>query len=478
MASKNISFDTIPASIRKPGKYGEYNTRLAVRTLPANKQRMLIVAQRLAGGTVAEKVPTMAFSDAMVGDYFGPGSVAHLMARAAIVANPYLDLTIVALDDADTAVAAAGALKINGPATSSGSQRAFVGNKLVEVGITSADTASAMAAALKAEMDKYPDLPVTAAIDGVDDTKVILTAKNKGTVGNQIGIAWEASAKGVTATITAMTGGAVDPDISGALAVVFAEQYHLVATPYNNQTSIAALRDHLDVVSGAVEKRPGLGIYATTGALAATTTLAGQINGGRIYGPYLRGTRSIPYEIAAAFASVTAFEEDPAMPLNTLELRGIHAPAIDQRLSRNEQEVCLYNGVTPLEVGPGERVQIVRAVSTYVKDVQGVDDTSLLDITTIRSLDYSRKAWLDRIALRFPRAKKTARVKKDIRTELLDVAYKLEELEILENVDEHKDKLIVEDDLQDFGRVNAAIPAGVVPGLHVFAARIDLYLGK
>lgn len=476
MASKNISFDTIPASIRKPGKYGEFNLRLAVRTLPANKQRMLIVGQRLAAGSVAEKVPTLAFSDAHAADYFGQGSVAHLMTRAAIVANPYLDLTIVALDDAATGVAALGSTKINGPATSSGSNTVFIANRKIEVGVVSGDTAASMATTLNTELAKYPDLPVTAEVDGVDTAKVNFTAKNKGTLGNQIGITFSSTATGVTSTIVAMNGGAVDPDIAAALATVFAEQYHVVATPYNDETSITALRTHLFSVSGSLEKRPGIGFYGNTGALAATTTLSGLINDGRIYAPYLRGTRSLPYELAAAFSSVVAFEEDPAMPLNTLELKGIHAPAIDQRLSRTEQENCLYNGVTPLEVGPGERVQIVRAVSTYVQDAQGVDDISLLDITTIRSLDYSRKAWLDRISLRFPRSKKTTRVKDAIRTELLDVSYKLEELEILENVDEHKAKLLVEDDLQDPNRVNAAIPADVVNGLHVFAARIDLYL--
>ncbi len=34
MASANIQFDEIRASIRKPGKYFEFNTKLAVRTLP------------------------------------------------------------------------------------------------------------------------------------------------------------------------------------------------------------------------------------------------------------------------------------------------------------------------------------------------------------------------------------------------------------------------------------------------------------
>ena len=44
MASANVSFDNIPASIRKPGKYLEFNTKLAVRTLATNPQTVLIIA--------------------------------------------------------------------------------------------------------------------------------------------------------------------------------------------------------------------------------------------------------------------------------------------------------------------------------------------------------------------------------------------------------------------------------------------------
>ena len=40
MSSPNISFDVIQSSIRKPGQYFEFNTKLAVRTLPANAQKV------------------------------------------------------------------------------------------------------------------------------------------------------------------------------------------------------------------------------------------------------------------------------------------------------------------------------------------------------------------------------------------------------------------------------------------------------
>ncbi len=474
MASPNITFDQIPASIRKPGKYFEFNTKLAVRTLPANAQRVLIIAQKLASGTVAELVPTQVFSDAEAAAYFGAGSVAHLMVRAAIKAYPYLDLSVVALADATNApVAATGTVTITGPATSSGEIDLYIGNRMISVGIESGDAATDIAAALNTEVGKYADLPVTAAaLNGV----ITLTAKHKGTLGNQIPLSAEVTAAGVAAAVVAMANGAVDPDVEGALSAIFPADYTSVVTPYNTQTPLVSVRDHLDNVSGPLEQRGCIGIYATTGLFAAASTLAGQVNAGRIGAPYLRGTRSLPYEVAAAYAAVVASEEDPARPLNTLELKGIHAPATADRLGRTEQESLLYNGVTPLEVGPGEKVQIVRAISTYVHDPQGIDDISLLDLTTIRTLDYVRKACRERISLRFPREKLSSKTPKKVRSELLDVLIKLEELEIIEEVDANKDGLLVERDTQDPNRCDAKIPADVVNGMHVFAGRIDLLL--
>ena len=149
---------------------------------------------------------------------------------------------------------------------------------------------------------------------------------------------------------------------------------------------------------------------------------------------------------------------------------------VAKRLGRMEQESALYNGCTPLEVGPGEKVQIVRAITTYTRDPQGVDDIALLDLTTIRTLDYIRKACRERISLRFPREKLTNRTSAKVRSELIDVLYKLEELEIVEEVKPNLPGLLVERDSQDPNRLNAKIPADVVNGLHVFAGRIDLLL--
>ncbi len=474
MASKNISFDSIPSSIRKPGKYFEFNTKLAVRTLPNNRQTMLIVAQRLAAGSVAELVPTQVFSDAEAAAYFGAGSIAHLMVRAAIKANAYLDLSVCALDDSDSApVARVHTLAIAGPATGSGTLTLYVGNVRYQIGITADDTATIIGTALKAALDNDAALPFT--VSHTTGT-LVFTAKNKGTVANQIDFEAEVTAAGVTAAFTATTAGSVDPALATALAAVYGEQYNIIAVPYIDATSYAALKTHLDSVSGPMEQRPSIGIIAADDALGTVTTLTGTINSGRISCGYLRGTKSPAYEIAASYAAVKAFEEDPARPLNTLTLPGIAAPPIPQRLSRTEQESCLYNGTTPLEVGPGEVVQIVRAISTYIQDPQGIDDISLLDITTICTLDYVRKAIRERISLRFPREKLSSRTPEAVRDQILDVLYKLQELEIVEEVEANEAGIIVERDAQDPNRLNAKIPTDVVNGLHVFAGRIDLLL--
>lgn len=473
MASKNIAFASIPASIRKPGKYAEFNTALAVRTLPGNLQKTLIVGQRLAAGTVAANTVVDVFSDTDAATYFGRGSIAHLMVKAALVANPYLSLQVIAMDDAGAGVLATSTITITGTATGSGVLTAQVGDVLVQIAIATGDVQNAIAAALKAQFDAQPDLPETAT---VATNVVTLTAKNKGTLGNAIKIASSSTAAGVTVANTTPSGGATDPTIATALAVVFASGHNVIITPWNDSTNLTALRTHLDSVSGALEKRGCVGIAAHTGTLAASTTLAPTINGGRISMLLVPSAYENSYEVAAAYGAVVAGEEDPAMPLNTLGLTGIAAPPLANRLSRTEQENALNNGVAPTEVGPGDVVQIVRAITTYTKDPQGIADISLLDLTTIRSLDYGRKAIVERISLRFPRSKKSARVKAQIREEVLDVMYKLEELEIWENVKENEDGVIVEDDLQDPNRVNIRIPADVVNGLHVVAMRIDLLL--
>nr|WP_240352596.1 phage tail sheath C-terminal domain-containing protein [Pectobacterium versatile] len=427
----------------------------------------------LSSGTATPLNAVNVFSDEEAATLFGRGSIAHQMAAEAIGCNSYLQLQIVGVSDAGAAKAATGTLTLTGTATASGTVNAFVGAMRIDVAVSADDTAATVAAALNTAIGQKTALPVTAAVAaGV----VTLTAKNKGAAGNDITLRIASTATGVTAAAASMTGGDVDPDIGPALAAVFAAGHDIIVSPYATQTALTALRTHIDNVSGPLEQRGAIGVAGWPKSLSTGSTLASSINNGRITSGWHNGSVKTPAQIAAAYAAVIASEEDPARPLNTLAMNTLDVTALSARPGRNEQENALYNGLTPFEIGPGDKVQIVRAISTYTKNADGVDDVSLLDITTIRTLDYVRKACRERITLRFPRDKLSSRTPDRVRSELLDVLYKLEELEIIENVDAYKDQLIVERDSQDVNRLNARIPADIVNGLHVFAGRIDLLL--
>ncbi|MTC39295.1 phage tail protein [Providencia alcalifaciens] len=469
-----VTFDTIPGSIRKPGKYLEFNTRMATRTLPGNPQTLLIIAPMLSSAQVAPLTPIDIYDDSVAGTAFGEGSLAHLMAKSAISANNYLQLQVIGIEEAVAGKKATATVTITAPATRGGTLSLSVCGERLDIPVETADTAAALNQAVLEAVNARGDLPVIASLEGEENTVLTLTAKQSGAWGNDIALDVQSTAKGVTATVTAMQGGENNADIQPALDAVFAAGHDIIAQPFSDKDSLLKLRTHLEKVSGALEQRGAIGAVGWTGTLSTGTTLASDINDGRTSIAWYPGSVKLPCQIAAAYGAVIAFEEDPARPLNTLELKGLDIAPVTKRAGRNEQENALHNGLTPLEVGAGNRVQIVRAVTTYTRNVEGVEDTALLDLTTIRTLDYTRKACRERLSQRFPREKLNERTRAKVRSELLDVLIKLEEEEILENVEENKGMLLVERDGKDPNRLNAAIPADVVNGLHVLAGRIDL----
>ena len=474
MASANINFEKIPASTRKPGVYAEWNTKLAVRNLPTNRQRVLLIAQHTTNlGAVSAL--TDVYSAAEVAERYGAGSQAHLMADAAIKAYANAALSIITLADHSAGVAASGKITITGNATTQGVLRVGIGNAdVLMVPVAAGDSADTVGKAVKAAIAAQPGLPVSAAeAAGV----VTITAKNKGAEGNAIRLLAACTAAGISTTVTAMANGLVNPDIAAALNAVVAEGHHIIACGINDETNLLKLRAHLDTVASPMEKRWAIGVYGQTGTLAQATTLAGRLNHGHIVSAWYCGTPSLPCELAAAFAAVMASEEDPARPLNTLALNSIGVCESKDKTMRTEQENALYNGVTPIETSPaGTQAQIVRAITTYTKTANGTADESLLDVTTVRTLIYVSRACVDRIALRFPRDKLSDRTPPRVRSELIDVLMRCEELEILERVEENLPKLIVERDQQNTGMLNCRIPSDVVNGLHVVGMVVDLYL--
>ncbi|WP_066568042.1 phage tail sheath subtilisin-like domain-containing protein [Snodgrassella sp. CFCC 13594] len=469
--ANQVSFDTIPSSIRVPGRYIEFNTRNAVRGLPQNPQKMLLVAPMLSAGKQAALEPVQLFSDADAADLFGSGSWAHRCVTQAFTNNAYLDLTVIGVADAEAGVAATGSVTFTGTATSVGVATVTIGGTAYQTSISSGDTAADIATRLRTVVN-VPDTQVTAA--GAAGT-LALTAKNKGAIGNEISVSATCTASDISFAVTAFASGDVNGDIGPALDVVAGKRYQVICSAFTDDANAAKLSDHIEAVSNAIEKRGCIGVMGWRGTLATGTTFAGKLNDGRITVAWYKKAIEGNAVIAAGYAAVLAYEEDPAKPLNTLEVKGLTVTPDSDWPLYAEFNSALYNGLTPLEV-KSNKVQIMRAVSTYTTNATGTDDPALLDITTIRTLDYVRDAVDQRIALRFPRDKLSSKTPRRVKSEILDVLLKCEDAEILEEVMANKNLLVVQRNGSDVNRLDAIIPADVVNGLHVFAARIDLYL--
>ncbi|OOF59292.1 phage tail sheath subtilisin-like domain-containing protein [Rodentibacter myodis] len=471
MSETHIEFDNIPGSIRLPGVYTEYNARNAISALPQNEQNVLIVAPML-GGETAFSAPTPIYSDLDAKNAFGAGSWVHLMARVAIQNNAMIRLTAIGLKDNEAGVAATGTIVLNGTASNAGVLKVLIGGVDYSVSIAKSETAANIATRLSAVINAGDYCPVNAE---ANEGTVNLTAKCKGEIGNEIQVSATLTVADMAVNVTALANGAENADLSAALASVAGEHYHVIISPFADDKNARVLREHLETVASPTEKKPGIGVLGWRGSMAGGTTYAGNINDKRVTVGWYKGAIESNALIAAGFGAIIAGEEDPAKPLNTLEIKGLTPVNATETPLKTEVNQALFHGLTPIMV-VNNRVQIVRAITTYTKSPSNVDDPTWLDLTTIRTLDYTRKAIEQRIALRFPRDKLSDKTPPKVRSEILDVLYRLEDQEILEGVDKHKVNLLVVRNGKDPNRVDTAIPADVVNGLHIVANRIDLIL--
>jgi phage tail sheath gpL-like len=476
----SITFQTIPTT-RIPGTYTEINTKAAQRGLPSTAQSVVLLGQKLTAGTATagELVAVTSEDDAIT--LFGIGSMLHRMVLAALTADKNMGaLYAVAAADAGGGVAATTTITVAVSSLTAGTLTLYVGGDALTLAILATDGANAIATALNALLADHPELPVAAT---VATNVVTVSAKNKGTLGNQIDFEYSYSGTGLTLTIPAMASGATDPTLSTLLDAVFTAAVDIIVCPWNTATPLGTVKTHLESRSDGVEQRGAVGVSAVDTTVSTAATLGSTVNDGRQLVALLEGTTSWAPEIAAAMAAVLAGEEDLARPLNGLQLKGIRPPKSTYRFTRGELATLLLNGVCPLIVNANEETVICRSVSTYVRNAAAASDDTLLDIQTIRVLDYVRKSIKARLDLRFGRVKiadvahteNTTDCGK-IRAEMLDVLFQLEAIDYVEAVEENKDDVVVERNTSDPTRVDAHLPSDVVNGLHVLATRIDLIL--
>ena len=491
----SVSFNTIPSGLRVPLFYAEMDNSQAAT--PSITNQTLLIGQMTADGTADPEAPIVVSTATQAKTFFGRGSQLARMVDAYRKQDAVGQLVCIALEDASSATPASCTITLTGTATESGSVSIYIGADRVQVGVAVGDEAEDVATAIKDAITANGDLPVTAtAGSGV----VTLNAKNKGAAGNDIrvsknlrGVAGgEKDVQGLGVEISTMTGGATDPDIGDAIAVMGDEAYEYSGVPYSDTTVLDAFKTEMDDSAGRwsyARQLYGHVYTARRGDLNTLVTYGSARNNQHetVFAVEKEMPSSI-FDIIGAIVGRQAvyLNADPARPTQTGPLTGVMASPVQNRFILSERQSLLTNGMATLTTVSGT-VQIERAITTYQKNALGDADASYLDSETLHTSSYVLRQLSSVITSKYGRCKVAndgtsfgagqAIITPAIaRGELIALYAKLERAGIVENADLFAKYLIVERNADDPNRLDVLFPPDLVNQLRVFAVNFQFRL--
>lgn len=483
----SISFNALPANVRIPLAYIEFDNSKAVSGTPEVQYKVLLLGQMLAVGTADPLVPVRITADAEAEALFGQGSMLAAMFRAAKKADRWLETWAIPMQDDAAGVAAAGSLLVAGPATSAGVLSLYIAGIRVRIAVAPGETAAAMATALAAAINAEGTQPVVAAVNGTTPAQVDLTCRWKGATGNDIDLrlnyhTGEALPAGVSVAITAMTGGAANPDITDALAVFGNEWWRAIIMPYTDTANLDALEAELLDRWGPMRQMEGIAYAAVRGTLAQTSSWGLARNGHLLSCMGTGKTPSPPWIFAADYGvqAAKSLSADPARPLQTLELPSCLPPAIKDRWDDPERNLLLYDGVATYNINAAGKCCIEREITTYRLNSYGLPDPSYLDVQTPATLGYWRYAVRARITQKFPRHKlandgtrfspsQAIVTPSIVNDELLVLFRELEDEGLVENFEAFKENLQAERNANNVNRLDVLASPDLVNQFRLFA---------
>lgn len=493
MTGTAISFNEIPVLLRNPGVYTELDATRANQGPGLQPFKALLIGQRLSTGSVDALTPKRITSVQQAINYFGEGSILHRQALAWFEGNKINELWAVAFDDPSGSVAAAGDITFTGPASAAGTLRIYIGGVRIQVAVASGDTAAEIATAAQAAIAAVTTLPITAAVNGGDDTQVDITARNKGTLGNEIDIrvnyfSDEETPAGVGTTVTAMASGSGAPDFDTLWAVLGDEEYNVMVMPYLDAASIDNVETELLDRAGPLRQIQCVA-YAAKSDTHGNLTTFGSGENSQFISVINAGGKNIPtpsFEVGANYAAEATYSLsiDPARPLQTLELSHVLAPVDADRFTNEERNLLLFDGIATGYIDASGNVRIERAITFYQENPLGADDGAYLDVNTLFTLSYIRWSVRNRLLLKYPRHKladdgtkfgqgQVVATPKTIKSEILSVFREWELIGLVEGFDQFKDELIVARNISDPNRVDVQMPPDLVNQLRVTAIQIQ-----
>lgn len=426
---QGVSFNYTPSDIRVPLFYAELNA--GTPPYSGVSRTLLIGRSSSTAGSAAQGVAVQLGSQDPVA-LFGPGTMLAEMAVIARWHNPTGAIWALPIPDSyyTSPGSATGSISFTGTATQAGTFTRYIAGRAYSCGVALGDTATTVAnnwlAAVNAGYTLYNRqmaAPVTAAIDGSHVYQVDLTARHPGPEGNSIRIEAgvignEVDPAGITATITAMTGGTATLSFAEVLADLGSQKFDWIVGPYSTTQNLNDVQSFLaDSGSGRWSPTVGLGGHYITyndGNLSAQTSLGTARNDKHTTIIVGNQYPQAPWAWAAAWGGIVglsknlgAFLSDAveiARPLQTLQLQGFNPPASrSNEWALSDRQALYTSGMAAMTFGADGTPQIDRACTTYQTNPAGAADITFLDLETLACSAYNIAYLKNLILTTYPR---------------------------------------------------------------------------
>lgn len=486
-----VAFNAIPGNLKVPFFYTEINSGGSPFE---GEPRLLLIGQKLSGGTAPANVPVLVQSEQEADSFAGAGSMLAAMFRVARKNAPFQPIWFLPLAD-PSGDAAVGTVTITAPGVT-GVAIIHVAGTRIAFQVNAADNATTVAAAMVAAINAAK-IPVVASNSSA---VVTLTARHVGALGNILDT-WVSnvepnvltSANAEVVAIGAGTAGTGTPALATALANLGDDPFDFIALPYADSTSLNSVRDFLDATSGRwspVKQLYGHAFTANFGSLGTNVTLGNGRNDPHVSIMASQASPSPVWEWATAFAAqaVAHLGDAPELsrPLQTLPLAGIQPPRDRSKWWSIADRQALYSdGLAGYTVSVDGIVRIDRARTTYQQTAAGAADETFGDVETMAQITfftrYLKTAVLNRharqaLADENPRGLQEISTPRDIRNTLIHAYNDLVALGVSENPSLFAEFVVVERDPNNASRVNAFVPVDVVNQLRIVAANVTAFL--
>lgn len=486
----SFSFTQIPVDFRVPGNYVEVDgSQLGADAASVYPTRVLLMGQMQApgAGMATPLTPQLLIAPQQAVTRFGRKSQLAQMAAAFLKADSSMEVWAVGIQDLGGGTQAAGAITFTGTATAAGTMPFYVGGKRYRVAVTTGMTAVQLATAMAAAITADPDAVATAAVDGDLTNSVDVTAVHKGLCGNDIDLRLsyyddDALPAGITAVVTAMSGGAGNPDVTTALAVLGDTWFTDIVIPWGDGANLVALQTEMTLRYSALRMQDCIVWRALNGTVDALVTAGDARNSQFLFPIGWNKPLTPPWQTAAAVAAVCirALTNDPARPVQTLNVPGILPPDVKDRFPREQRNLLLHHGISTLTADAGRSVYVERIVSEYQENALGADDTAWLNVEMAKTVSYLRYDLRTYFSRKYPRHKLAQdgtrfAAGQPIMTPKLGKAEccaKFTDWEsrgLVQDFDRFKRELLVQLDTQDEDRLNFFVPPKCIRAFRVGA---------